>query len=95
MFSLSAGAKRRQAASVHGCRGEAERRIALVGGPSGPMLLCRIAAIWAESIGPEGPPTTAGCGRRRPVPAPELRPQAPAAPARAASSAPAAAASPA
>ncbi|WP_428995137.1 DUF6053 domain-containing protein [Lysobacter enzymogenes] len=30
---------------------------ALVGGPSGPMLLSRAAATWHKSIGPEGPPT--------------------------------------
>ncbi|WP_425606246.1 DUF6053 domain-containing protein [Lysobacter yananisis] len=28
-----------------------------MGGPSGPMLLCPIAAIRAKGIGPEGPPT--------------------------------------
>ncbi|WP_428992781.1 DUF6053 domain-containing protein [Lysobacter enzymogenes] len=32
---------------------------ASVGGPSGPMLLCLIAAIRPESVGPEGPPTKA------------------------------------
>ncbi|WP_428995068.1 DUF6053 domain-containing protein [Lysobacter enzymogenes] len=30
---------------------------ASVGGPSGPMLSGRIAAIRNEGIGPEGPPT--------------------------------------
>ncbi|WP_428992754.1 DUF6053 domain-containing protein [Lysobacter enzymogenes] len=30
-----------------------------MGGPSGPMLLFQVAAIGSESIGPEGPPTTA------------------------------------
>ncbi|WP_430538954.1 DUF6053 domain-containing protein [Lysobacter enzymogenes] len=30
--------------------------LALVGGPSGPMLSAQIAAIRAESIGPEGLP---------------------------------------
>ncbi|WP_425480933.1 DUF6053 domain-containing protein [Lysobacter enzymogenes] len=32
---------------------------ALVGGPSGPMLLSQIAASRPESLGPEGPPTNA------------------------------------
>ncbi|WP_428992881.1 DUF6053 domain-containing protein [Lysobacter enzymogenes] len=32
---------------------------AVVGGPSGLMFLFVIAATWPESIGPEGPPTTA------------------------------------
>ncbi|WP_394538306.1 DUF6053 domain-containing protein [Lysobacter enzymogenes] len=30
-----------------------------MGGLSGPMLLCQVAAAGAESIGPKGPPTTA------------------------------------
>ncbi|WP_394540937.1 DUF6053 domain-containing protein [Lysobacter enzymogenes] len=30
-----------------------------MGGPSGPMLLSQVAAIWHKSIGPEGPPTRA------------------------------------
>ncbi|WP_394540050.1 DUF6053 domain-containing protein [Lysobacter enzymogenes] len=30
-----------------------------MGGPSGPMLLSQFAAIREESIGPEGPPSTA------------------------------------
>jgi len=30
---------------------------AVVGGPSGPMLLFQIAASGAKSVGPEGPPT--------------------------------------
>ncbi|WP_428992719.1 DUF6053 domain-containing protein [Lysobacter enzymogenes] len=34
-------------------------------GPSGPMLLSQVAAIRAESIGPEGPPTTAVASRGR------------------------------
>ncbi|WP_428995189.1 DUF6053 domain-containing protein [Lysobacter enzymogenes] len=38
-----------------------------VGGPSGPMLLCQIAADRPESLGPEGPPTSAG-----PKPVPEM-----------------------
>ncbi|WP_354517913.1 DUF6053 domain-containing protein [Lysobacter enzymogenes] len=29
----------------------------LVGGPSGPRLLCQIAATGNKSVGPEGPPT--------------------------------------
>ncbi|MFK3759613.1 DUF6053 domain-containing protein [Lysobacter enzymogenes] len=28
-------------------------------GPSGPTLLCPIAVTGANSVGPEGPPTTA------------------------------------
>ncbi|WP_428992703.1 DUF6053 domain-containing protein [Lysobacter enzymogenes] len=31
-----------------------------MGGPSGPMLFVRIAAIWNKSIEPEGPLTVAG-----------------------------------
>ncbi|WP_428992734.1 DUF6053 domain-containing protein [Lysobacter enzymogenes] len=30
-----------------------------MGGPSGPMLLCKMAASTTESIGPEVPSTTA------------------------------------
>ncbi|WP_428995065.1 DUF6053 domain-containing protein [Lysobacter enzymogenes] len=30
-----------------------------MGGTSGPMLLCQVAAIRKKSIGPEGPPTSA------------------------------------
>ncbi|WP_425606362.1 DUF6053 domain-containing protein [Lysobacter yananisis] len=30
-----------------------------MGGPSGPTLLCPIAAIRPKSLGPEGPPTKA------------------------------------
>ncbi|WP_394539961.1 DUF6053 domain-containing protein [Lysobacter enzymogenes] len=41
---------------------------AVVGGPSGPMLLFQIAAIRAKSIGPEGPPTTALSSRPRAQP---------------------------
>ncbi|WP_425479336.1 DUF6053 domain-containing protein [Lysobacter enzymogenes] len=36
-----------------------EARWVVVGGPSSPMLLFQIAATWPESVGPEGPPTTA------------------------------------
>ncbi|WP_430539071.1 DUF6053 domain-containing protein [Lysobacter enzymogenes] len=36
-----------------------------MGGPSGPMLLCPIAAIRAKGIGPEGPPTKNKPGDRR------------------------------
>ncbi|WP_428995323.1 DUF6053 domain-containing protein [Lysobacter enzymogenes] len=32
---------------------------AFAGGPSGPTLLCRIAANRPESVGPEDPPTKA------------------------------------
>ncbi|WP_430538998.1 DUF6053 domain-containing protein [Lysobacter enzymogenes] len=35
----------------------------MVGGPSSPMFLCLVAATGPDSIGPEGPPTTAS--RRR------------------------------
>ncbi|WP_425606440.1 DUF6053 domain-containing protein [Lysobacter yananisis] len=34
-----------------------------MGGPSGPMLWCLVAATGPDSIGPEGSPTTAS--RRR------------------------------
>ncbi|WP_428995245.1 DUF6053 domain-containing protein [Lysobacter enzymogenes] len=41
-----------------------ERRFAAgrfyVGGPSGPALLFRAAATWAERTGPKGPPAKAG-----------------------------------
>ncbi|WP_354521704.1 DUF6053 domain-containing protein [Lysobacter enzymogenes] len=30
-----------------------------VGGPSGPKLFSQLAAIWNNSVGPEGPPATA------------------------------------
>ncbi|WP_428995429.1 DUF6053 domain-containing protein [Lysobacter enzymogenes] len=36
-----------------------------MGGPSGPMPSVRIAAICAESVGPEGPPTVFARGARR------------------------------
>ncbi|WP_354519015.1 DUF6053 domain-containing protein [Lysobacter enzymogenes] len=29
-----------------------------MGGPSGPMLVDRVAATWNKSLGPEGPATT-------------------------------------
>ncbi|WP_428992810.1 DUF6053 domain-containing protein [Lysobacter enzymogenes] len=37
-----------------------------MGGASAPMLLCRIAAIGANSIGAEAPPTTAGSLKQQP-----------------------------
>ncbi|WP_425481023.1 DUF6053 domain-containing protein [Lysobacter enzymogenes] len=51
----------------------------MAGGSSGPMLLCRIAVIGTESIGPEGPRTSTSVMRwlRR------LDPQASAGPGRA------------
>ncbi|WP_394537907.1 DUF6053 domain-containing protein [Lysobacter enzymogenes] len=36
-----------------------------MGGPSGSMLLFQIAAIGAESLGPEGPPTQAQASGRK------------------------------
>ncbi|WP_428992777.1 DUF6053 domain-containing protein [Lysobacter enzymogenes] len=38
-----------------------------MGGPSGPMLLCQIAAIRPNSIGPEGPPTKAAARSDKPA----------------------------
>ncbi|WP_425608217.1 DUF6053 domain-containing protein [Lysobacter yananisis] len=35
-----------------------------MGGPSGPTLLFQIAATWDKSVGPEGPPTSAGAPAR-------------------------------
>ncbi|WP_394541460.1 DUF6053 domain-containing protein [Lysobacter enzymogenes] len=36
-----------------------------MGGPSGPTLFAQVAAaVWNKSIGPEGPPTTAGTSAR-------------------------------
>ncbi|WP_428995198.1 DUF6053 domain-containing protein [Lysobacter enzymogenes] len=34
-----------------------------MGGPSGPMLSAQVAAIWDNSLGPEGPPTKAAPAR--------------------------------
>ncbi|WP_428995058.1 DUF6053 domain-containing protein [Lysobacter enzymogenes] len=38
-----------------------------MGGPSGPTLLSRIAAIRAKGVGPEGPPTVGLACAARPV----------------------------
>ncbi|WP_425479296.1 DUF6053 domain-containing protein [Lysobacter enzymogenes] len=51
------GADDRAAQSGQGARALTSAA-AFVRGPSGPMLLSQIAAIWPEGIGPEGPPTT-------------------------------------
>ncbi|WP_430538917.1 DUF6053 domain-containing protein [Lysobacter enzymogenes] len=37
-----------------------------MGGPSGPRLFGRIAAIGHKSVGPEGPPTEAALPQKRP-----------------------------
>ncbi|WP_425479386.1 DUF6053 domain-containing protein [Lysobacter enzymogenes] len=39
-----------------------------MGGTSVPMLLCRVAAIGAESVGTEVPPTTAVPAQQPPAP---------------------------
>ncbi|WP_428992728.1 DUF6053 domain-containing protein [Lysobacter enzymogenes] len=36
-----------------------------MGGPSGPMLSCRIATIWNKSVGPESPPTTQSAAKTK------------------------------
>ncbi|WP_425481003.1 DUF6053 domain-containing protein [Lysobacter enzymogenes] len=40
-------------------RGSIGRAGGYVGGPSGPTLLSQVAGTWAQSVGPEGPPTRA------------------------------------
>ncbi|WP_428995204.1 DUF6053 domain-containing protein [Lysobacter enzymogenes] len=48
-------------------RGSRPRCSALVGGPSGPMLLSKIAAIRPDRIEPEGPPTSLMVSQRAAV----------------------------
>ncbi|WP_425606199.1 DUF6053 domain-containing protein [Lysobacter yananisis] len=51
-----------------------------MGGPSGPTLSFRIAAIRSESVGPEGPPTKTLAAGRRPTCDPLANPRAAAPP---------------